>query len=88
MASHGTRITYKLISLLSQNGNCCVTLAEQYSTTISTKIKTKKKNSGSHKKKKNKEEEMLNPFHKQTTKTYAVILRPFFSTSHTIEVRF
>ena len=31
---------------------------------------------------------MLNPFHKQTTKTYAVILRPFFSTSHTIEVRF
>ena len=43
MASHGTRITYKLISLLSQNGNCCVTLAEQYSTTISTKIKTKKK---------------------------------------------
>ena len=44
MASHGTRITYKLISLLSQNGNCCVTLAEQYSSsTISTKIKTKKK---------------------------------------------
>ena len=51
------------------------------------KNKDQEKNSGSQKKK-NKEEEMLNPFHKQTTKTYAVILRPFFSTSHTIEVRF